>query len=143
MFTSWPSSAFVDGVNTGSERRLASRSPSGIAVPCMVPEVRYSFQAEPVMYPRTMHSMGSISARWHSMVRPSRSTDTVAPRTASRSVVAVEIRCPSTRSANCSNQKDVMAVRTRPLSTIGSSITTSNAEMRSEVTISKRPFPAS
>ena len=50
MFMSWsPSSALVEGVNTGSGSWLDSSSPSGIAAPCMVPPVRYSFQAEPVM----------------------------------------------------------------------------------------------
>ena len=47
MFSSWPVSAFVDGVNTGSGSGSDSRRPSGSGVPCMVPDARYSFQAEP------------------------------------------------------------------------------------------------
>jgi hypothetical protein len=49
MFSSWPCSAFVDGVNTGSGRRSDSSSPVGSRVPCIVPSARYSFQADPVM----------------------------------------------------------------------------------------------
>ena len=36
-----------------------------------------------------------------------------------------------------------MAVSTRPLSGMGSAMTTSKAEIRSEATINKRPSPAS
>jgi hypothetical protein len=50
MFSSWsPTSALVDGVNTGSGSRSDSCNPSGSVAPCMVPVVRYSFHAEPVM----------------------------------------------------------------------------------------------
>ena len=50
---------------------------------------------------------------------------------------------PGARSASSSHQKAVMAVSTRPLSGMGSAITTSKALMRSEATISSRPSPAS
>ncbi len=48
MFSSWPSSALVDGVNIGSSSLSLSWSPAGMAFcPWMVPVVLYSFQAEP------------------------------------------------------------------------------------------------
>ena len=48
-FSSWPSSALVDGVKTGSGSWVDSNIPSGRAAPCIVPDRRYSFHAEPVM----------------------------------------------------------------------------------------------
>ena len=87
-----------------------------------------------------MHSTGSISASRHSITRPARA-GSCAP--SGRSARSVEMRWLSTTSRICSNQNADMAVSTRPLSGIGSAMTTSNAEMRSEVTISSRPSPAS
>ena len=55
----------------------------------------------------------------------------------------VEMRWLPTTPSRCSNQKADIAVSTRPLSGIGSAITTSNAEIRSDVTISRRPSPTS
>ena len=49
MFSSWPSVAFVDGVNIGSRRRADSSNPAGNGAPCIVWVSRYSFHAEPVM----------------------------------------------------------------------------------------------
>ena len=84
--------------------------------------------------------MGSISARRHSMKRPAMRGSRALW---GRSARSVEIRCDPTVPANCSNQKADIAVSTLPLFGTGSAITTSNAEMRSEVTISRRPSPAS
>ena len=47
MFSSWPAAALVDGVNSGSGSGEDSASPAGSAMPCIVPEARYSFHAEP------------------------------------------------------------------------------------------------
>ena len=50
MFSSWsPSSALVDGVNTGSGSCDDSRRPAGSGAPFMVPDALYSFHADPVM----------------------------------------------------------------------------------------------
>ena len=87
-----------------------------------------------------MHSIFSISARRTSITRPARSGSS-AP--GGRSATSVEIRWLAQRSAKCSSQNCVMAVSTRPLCGMGSAITTSNADMRSEVTNSSRPSPAS
>jgi len=43
--------------------------------------------------------------------------------------------------ASCPDQNAVMAVSTRPLSGMGSAMTTSKAEMRSEVTMANRSSP--
>jgi hypothetical protein len=87
-----------------------------------------------------MHSTGSISALRHSMTRPASSGRCAA---AGRSARSVDRRWLPITSANCSNQNADIAVRTRPFSVMGSSITTSKAEMRSDVTRSSRPSPAS
>ena len=62
MFSSWPVSALVVGVNSGSGNSWDSCSPAGIgnvpAVPCLL----YSDHADPVIYPLTMHSMSILSA---------------------------------------------------------------------------------
>ena len=50
---------------------------------------------------------------------------------------------PGTMSAISSHQKLVMAVSTRPLSVMGSAMTTSNALTRSDATMRRRPSPAS
>ena len=50
---------------------------------------------------------------------------------------------PGTTSAISSHQKQVIAVSTRPLSGIGSAMTTSKALTRSEATMSSRSCPAS
>lgn len=70
MFSSWPVPALVDGVNTGSGSLDDSDSPAGSEMPCTVPLDRYSHHAEPVRQPRTMHSIGSISALRTSIDRP-------------------------------------------------------------------------
>ena len=57
--------------------------------------------------------------------------------------MSVEMRWLATTSRRCSNQNADIAVSTRPLSGIGSAMTTSNAEMRSDVTSSSRSSPAS
>ena len=76
------------------------------------------------------------------MTRPARSG---APRTAGgRSATSVEREVAPDHgrmSAKSSNQNAVIAVSTRPLLGIGSAMTTSNAESRSLVTISKRSSP--
>ena len=46
-------------------------------------------------------------------------------------------------SDRCANQNAEVAVSTRPLSGMGSAMTTSKADMRSEVTMSSRSSPAS
>ena len=87
-----------------------------------------------------MHSIGSISAFLQSMIRPSHSGRRHA---SGRSSSEVEIRWLPTTPSKVSNQNDDIAVSTRPLSGMGSAMTTSNADSRSEVTISRRPSPAS
>ena len=47
MFSSWPLSALVEGVNTGWGSRVDCSRPLGSGWPCMVPDAWYSFQAEP------------------------------------------------------------------------------------------------
>jgi hypothetical protein len=79
-----------------------------------------------------------MSALWQSMTRPSPSSSRSSSGTSEKSV---EIKWLGATSASCSDQNAVMAVRTRPLWVMGSSITTSKAEMRSEVTISSRSSP--
>jgi hypothetical protein len=100
--------------------------------PWTVPVRWYSFHADPERYPRTMHSMGSISARRTTMARPASSPSST-----------MRTRWLGAMSASRSSQKAVRAVRTRPLWGMGSSRTTSKAEMRSDVTMSRRPSPAS
>jgi hypothetical protein len=73
-----------------------------------------------------MHSMGSISALRTSIEAPS-----------------TEIRWLGTMSVIWSSQKAVRPVSTRPLWGMGWSSTTSKAEIRSDVTISRRSSPAS
>ncbi len=87
-----------------------------------------------------MHSIGSISAFRHSITRPAQSGRWALSGRSARSVL---MRWLPTTPSNCSNQNADMAVSTRPLSGMGSAITTSNAERRSDVTISRRPSPAS
>ncbi len=141
MFSSCsPISALVDGVNTGSGRRSDSWRPAGISVPCIVPSAWYSFHADPVMYPRTMHSIGNMSALRVSIVatRQLRITGAVGEV---GEVGGDAGGCGAT-SASRSNQNADMAVSTRPLSGMVSSITTSKAEIRSEVTIRRRSWPS-
>ena len=89
-----------------------------------------------------MHSTGSISARRVSMTRPARSASSATfCADGGRSARSVERRWPGTTSASWSNQNADMAVSTRPLCGMGSSITTSKAEMRSLVTMSRRSSP--
>ncbi len=88
-----------------------------------------------------MHSIFSMSARRQSMTRPSASGSLSArPGTSWASVLT---RWLPTTSAKWSNQNADMAVSTRPLWVMGSDMTTSNAEMRSDVTSNSRSSPAS
>ena len=84
-----------------------------------------------------MHSIDSMSAFRTTMDRPARSGRSNPAGGSS------ETRWLGARSVISSNQNAVMAVSTRPLSGIGSAITTSKAEMRSDVTNSRLPSPAS
>ncbi len=81
-----------------------------------------------------------MSALRHNMTRPA-SSGFCAP--GGRSARSVEIRWLGATSASSSNQNADMAVSTRPLSGMGSFMTTSKAESRSDVTSSSRPSPAS
>mgnify|MGYP007132076430 CR=1 FL=1 len=47
MFSSWPVSALVAGLNTGGSSRSLWRRPAGSGSPASVPVAAYSFQAEP------------------------------------------------------------------------------------------------
>ena len=88
-----------------------------------------------------MHSIGSISALWQSIVRPVQwagNPGACPLRLEPISSGPVAKRCPGTTSDKRSNQKADIAVSTRPFSGIGSAMTTSNAEIRSEVTINNR-----
>jgi hypothetical protein len=82
MFSSWPVSAFVAGLKIGGTSRALSTRPVGSGSPASVPEREYSFQAEPVMYPRITHSIGKTVVLRQSIARPrsasrwSRSTGT-------------------------------------------------------------------
>ncbi len=135
--------AFVDGVNIGSSSLSARRRPGRIGMPCTVPARSYSAQADPARYPRTMHSSESISARRIKTARPAQSDGSAAPSAASMAAGSAASSAPGTTSASSSNQKQVMAVSTRPLCGIGSPMITSNALTRSEATMSRRSRPAS
>ena len=64
MFSSLaPISALVLGVHNGASNFSLSTNPGGIAIPCTVPTLLYSFHADPVMYPRTIDSMGNTLRR--------------------------------------------------------------------------------
>ncbi len=82
-----------------------------------------------------MHSIGSISARRTTIIRPAHSSG--APAYDS------PIRWFGAMSPRWSNQKTLIAVRMRPLSGTGSCITTSNADIRSDATITSDPSGAS
>jgi hypothetical protein len=126
----------VAGVKIGSVRRSDSTSPSVSRMPQTVPASRYSFHPDPARYPRATHSMGIISARRTYMVRPansSRCSENGSGISATSSVT----RWLVTRSAVRANQNSERPVRTRPLSGIGLGSTTSKAEMRSLVTITR------
>ena len=69
MGISWPVSAFVVGVNRVSGKGSPSLMPAGIAAPPTVPSAWYSAHAEPVMYPRTTHSMSMRSALFTTIAR--------------------------------------------------------------------------
>ncbi len=92
-----------------------------------------------------MHSMSSISARWTSIARPAREASPPgrADARSGKSAGSALMRWLGARSDSSSSQAAVIAVSTRPLSGIGSSMITSNAEIRSEATMSNRPSPAS
>ena len=131
---SWPSVALVDGVKTGSGSCWASSKPAGNVDPCIVPDSWYSFHADPVMYPRTMHSRGYISALRTSSARPAHSGRLAA---SGKSAGSAETRWVEATEAKYSDHQTVIAVNTLPLSGIGSLNTTSNAEIRSVATISR------
>ena len=63
-------SAFVAGLKIAGSSLPLSRRPGGSFSPASVPEVAYSFQAEPERYPRITHSIGNTFVRLHSMARP-------------------------------------------------------------------------
>ena len=88
-----------------------------------------------------MHSTGSMSARRTSIVRPALSG--IALASDGKSSGSTDTRWFGAMSANSSSQNAVIAVSTRPLSGMGSAITTSKADMRSEATNSNCPSPAS
>ena len=74
--------------------------------------------------------------------RPARRAPPGRPQRAARAAISsgsAVTRLPGARSASSWHQNTVMAVSTRPLSGMGSVITTSNAEIRSEATMSSRP----
>jgi len=59
IFSSWPTSAFVVGVNIGSASLQDSSKPPGSVIPQTLLFFPYSFHPEPERYPRTMHSTGN------------------------------------------------------------------------------------
>ena len=84
-----------------------------------------------------------MSARLTSTARPAQSAGRAAPSARSMAAGSTASNVPGTTSAISSHQKQVMAVSTRPLSTMGSAMTTSNALTRSDATMTRRPPPAS
>ena len=89
-----------------------------------------------------MHSSGTISARRASIARPASPAISAIPGTEAAISSGSHVRCAQrTTPVSCSHQNDVIAVSTLPLSGMGSSITTSNAEMRSEATSKRRSSP--
>ena len=72
MFSSWsPISALVEGVKMGVSSLEEFTRPPGSSMPQTVPCAWYSLRPLPARYPRTMHSMGYMSAFLTSMNRPS------------------------------------------------------------------------
>ena len=92
------------------------------------------------MYPRTMHSIGSISTFLTSIDLPAISGTWALDGKSDKSV---EMRWDFIDVEKCSNQNADIAINTRPLSGTGWFITTSKADMRSLVTIKYWLFPAS
>jgi hypothetical protein len=81
-----------------------------------------------------MHSIRSGSVRHTSIPRPSASGRAAAGRSSGRTLM----QWCGTRSATRSKKNAERAVRIRPLSGIASGNTTSNTEMRSVATMSRR-----
>ena len=90
-----------------------------------------------------MHSMGSISARRTTMVRPVRSPCSPPSAAGAEAAGSRLTRWLGATGDSSSSQKAVIAVSTRPLSGMGSAITTSKADMRSDATNRSRSSPAS
>ncbi len=93
-----------------------------------------------------MHSSGSISAVLTSIERPTRSAGVVPgsnPDTSTGAVSTTDARCVGAISDIIETHHAVSAVRTRPLSGMGSLMTTSNALIRSEATNSRCPSSVS
>src|SRR5579871_2585944 len=103
MFSSCPVVALVDGVKIGSGKGSDSRKPAGKVMPETLPVALYSFQAEPEMYPRTMHSTGKISALRTSIERP-RNWSAYLRAAAGYLLTSAVIRWFGTTSARKSNQ---------------------------------------
>lgn len=92
------------------------------------------------MYPRTIDSTGSIRSRWTSMHRPWRS-DAYCRQLSGICATSSVIRwCSHPRpfSARCRSQNVVSWFRILPLPGMVLSMITSNAEMRSVTTTSRR-----
>ena len=71
MFSSCsPIGALYAGVKIGSGRQSPSCNPAGSAMPQTVPDAWYSLNPDPVRYPRTTHSTGSISSERTTIARP-------------------------------------------------------------------------
>src|SRR5262245_12523391 len=95
------------------------------------------------MYPRTMTSIGSTSARRQSIIRPRNSSAAPgsSPKSSGRSSGATPTRWFGTIDSVRENQNRDRPVRTRPLSGISVGRTTSNADSRSDATRSNRSSP--
>ena len=135
MFSSWPTSALVVGVNRGSGNMSPSFMPEGMGFPDTVPSRRYSAHAEPVIYPLTMHSTSIRSAFRTTMALLASS----ASRDRSERSAARPIRWLGTMWDVCSNQKAESWHSTVPLSGIAVGSTTSKAEILSVAIISSDP----
>ncbi len=139
-FSSWPVSALVAGEKIGTGKRSLSTIPTGSSSPASVPEARYSFQADPVMYPRTTHSKSTGSVRRTSMALPEILSRCWSSAVSSRAISSASAlrKWFGPSEANFLNQNALSWVRTAPFQGTASFITTSNALTRSLATSRRR-----
>ena len=133
---SCPSAAFVDGVQIGSSSFSACWYSFSNLCPRNGSPFLYASYIEPNMYPRTITSYGIILSFFTRIVRPSYSGFW---NSLGMSLRSEEIMWFFTMSPVIENQKFESAFKTFPLSVIIVGRITSNAEMRSVVTITILP----
>ena len=115
IFSSWPLVALMAGVKIGSGSLSDSRNPAGSLIPHTEPLFLYSFHPEPEMYPRTTHSMVTMSALTTSIERP-RNWSAYFCNSAGYCAMSAVARWLGTMSLRNSNQNSESCVSTRPFS---------------------------